>query len=117
MLLQAELKKTKVLLVLNLTGEVEYLPDELGDLVHLRYLGLSRSLIKKLPRTIGNLQNLQTLNADNCSKLFELPIEVLNIKQLRHLLLSHNYQYDGGIRVPRGTGTLVNLHTCYLQPS
>ncbi|KAF2306317.1 hypothetical protein GH714_016415 [Hevea brasiliensis] len=26
----------EVLLVLNLTGEVEYLPDELGDLVHLR---------------------------------------------------------------------------------
>ncbi|XP_058005940.1 disease resistance protein RPM1-like [Hevea brasiliensis] len=118
----AEFNKTKVclqticglqfLLVLDLYGVVEYLPDEVGDLIHLKYLCLSKSNIKKLPPTIANLQKLQTLEVHNCSKLFELPVEILNIKQLRHLLLCDIFEYDCGIRVPMGIGKLENLQTC-----
>ncbi|KAF2312472.1 hypothetical protein GH714_034794 [Hevea brasiliensis] len=99
------------LLVLNLYAAVEYLPDEVGDLVHLKYLLLSNSKMKKLPLTIGNLQKLQTLEVHDCSKQFELAVEILNIKQLRHLLLCDTLRYKGGIRVPMGIGTLVNLQT------
>ncbi|KAF2320546.1 hypothetical protein GH714_028178 [Hevea brasiliensis] len=98
------------LLVLDLWGVIDYLPDEVGDLVQLTYLGLRRTNIKKLPHTIGNLQKLQTLEVESIN-LPQLPIEILNITQLRHLLLN-NCPYYGGIRVPRGIGTLVNLHTC-----
>ncbi|KAG8662850.1 disease resistance protein RPM1 [Manihot esculenta] len=94
------------LLALNLDGGADCLPDELGVLVHLKYLELRNTNIKKLPRTIANLQKLQTLHIVRCSKLFQLPGEILNIKQLRHLLLCDIIEYRGGIRVPRGIGTL-----------
>ncbi|KAJ9159199.1 hypothetical protein P3X46_024721 [Hevea brasiliensis] len=95
------------MLVLDLFGNIDNLPDEVGNLVHFRYLGLSSTNIKKLPNTIGNLQKLQTLELES-TNLHQLPKEILNITQLRHLLLNPY----GGIRVPRGIGTLVNLHTC-----
>ncbi|KAJ9159200.1 hypothetical protein P3X46_024722 [Hevea brasiliensis] len=98
------------MLVLDLWGDIDYLPDEVGDLVHLTYLGLRSTHIKKLPHTIGNLQKLQTLEVE-LTNLHQLPIEILNITQLRHLLLN-NYPSYAGTRVPRGIGTLVNLHTC-----
>jgi len=39
------------LLVLDLRGGIECLPDELGDLIHLRYLGLVGSNLNELPGT------------------------------------------------------------------
>ncbi|KAF2299617.1 hypothetical protein GH714_000140 [Hevea brasiliensis] len=98
------------LLILELHGTVEYLPDEVGDLVHLRYLGLC-SKIKKIPCTIGNLQKLQTLDISCGENLCKLPVEILNIRQLRHLLLKDYLESDGGIRVPRGIGTLIHLQS------
>ncbi|KAG8640117.1 hypothetical protein MANES_13G026200v8 [Manihot esculenta] len=99
------------LLVLDLDGEVEYLPNEVGDLVHLRYLGLVNSELNELPQTLGNLQKLQTLDIRMCGKLHGLPIGVLSIQNLRHLLMSRCIN-DGEIRVPKGIGTLANLYTC-----
>jgi len=98
------------LLVLDLRGGIEYLPDELGDLIHLRYLGLLNSNLDELPGTLGNLKRLQTLDIRWCGKLRKLPIEILHIQQLRHLLMSDSIN-DCEIRVPKGIGTLVNLHT------
>jgi len=98
------------LLVLDLCGLIECLPDELGDLIHLRYLGLLNSNLDELPGTLGNLKRLQTLDIRMCRQLRKLPIEILHIQQLRHLLMSDSIN-DCEIRVPKGIGTLVNLHT------
>ncbi|KAH8495325.1 hypothetical protein H0E87_018491 [Populus deltoides] len=98
------------LLVLDLRGEIECLPDELGDLIHLRYLGLYGSNLNELPGTLGNLKRLQTLDIRWCRQLRKLPIQILHIQQLRHLLMSDSIN-DCEIRVPKGIGTLVNLHT------
>ncbi|KAF2320555.1 hypothetical protein GH714_028244 [Hevea brasiliensis] len=54
-----------VLLVLDLWGVIDYLPDEVGDLVQLTYLGLRRTNIEasayyRVPRGIGTLVNLHT---------------------------------------------------------
>ncbi|KAJ6898238.1 hypothetical protein NC652_024912 [Populus alba x Populus x berolinensis] len=98
------------LLVLDLDGRIERLPDELGDLIHLRYLGLVWSYLDELPGTLGNLKRLQTLDIRRCGELRKLPIQILHIQQLRHLLMSHCVN-DGEIRVPKGIGTLVNLRT------
>nr|TKR66254.1 disease resistance protein RPM1-like [Populus alba] len=98
------------LLVLDLDGRIERLPDELGDLIHLRYLGLVGSELDELPGTLGNLKRLQTLDIRWCRQLRKLPIQILHIQQLRHLLMSDIF-YGGEIRVPKGIGTLVNLHT------
>uniref|UniRef100_A0A2C9UUC8 Disease resistance R13L4/SHOC-2-like LRR domain-containing protein n=1 Tax=Manihot esculenta TaxID=3983 RepID=A0A2C9UUC8_MANES len=93
------------LLVLEIDGHIEYLPDEVADLVRLRYLALFDSNLNKLPQTLGNLQKLQTLDL-MCGNLRELPIEVLTIQNLRHLLMSRS------IRVPKEIGKLTNLYTC-----
>ncbi|XP_061974789.1 putative disease resistance protein At1g58400 [Populus nigra] len=98
------------LLVLDLDGGIECLPDELGDLIHLRYLRLFNSHLDELPGTLGNLKRLQTLDIRMCRQLRKLPIEILHIQQLRHLLMSDGVN-DCEIRVPKGIGTLVNLHT------
>ncbi|KDP29687.1 hypothetical protein JCGZ_18849 [Jatropha curcas] len=88
---------------------IERLPEEVGDLVHLRYLGLTWSNLDELPPTLANLQNLQTLDITGSRWLTKLPIQVLNIQQLRHLIMSHTLN-NGEIRVPSGIGTLKNLH-------
>ncbi|KDP26639.1 hypothetical protein JCGZ_17797 [Jatropha curcas] len=106
----ATICKLQNLLVLNLDGKIEYSPDEVGDLVHLRYLCLENSDLDELPKSLGNLQNLQTLDIRMCGNMQELPIEVLNIQQLRHLLMSKSIN-DGEIRVPKEIGKLVNLIT------
>ncbi|KAG6764720.1 hypothetical protein POTOM_032203 [Populus tomentosa] len=100
----------RFLLVLDLDGKIAYLPEEVGDLIHLRYLGLANSDLDELPRTLGNLQKLQTLDIRMCGNLSKLPIEVLHIQQLRHLLMSKSID-DCEIRVPEGIGKMVNLHT------
>ncbi|XP_037497806.1 disease resistance protein RPM1 [Jatropha curcas] len=77
--------KLQYLLVLSLDGDLgEGLPDEVGDLFNLRYLRLSSLEMDELPQTLGNLQNLQTLDIDNSEE---------------------------GIRVPSGIGTLKSLLT------
>ncbi|KAG5240788.1 disease resistance protein [Salix suchowensis] len=78
----------RFLLVLDLDGKIVYLPDEVGDLIHLRYLGVVNSDLDELPRTL----------------------EVVHIQQLRHLLMSKSIG-DCEIRVPEGIGKMVNLHT------
>ncbi|KAG6759006.1 hypothetical protein POTOM_035470 [Populus tomentosa] len=98
------------LLVLDLDSRIERLPDELGDLIHLRYLGLVGSRLDELPGTLGNLKRLQTLDIRSCGELRKLPIEILHIQQLRHLLMSDSIN-NCEIRVPKGIGALVNLHT------
>ena len=100
----------KFLLVLDMDREIEYLPNEVGDLVHLRYLSLENSDISELPASIGNLKKLQTLNLRMCGDLKKLPNEVLNMQQLRHIEMS-SCNADGEIRVPSGIGMLTNLHT------
>ncbi|CAL4991219.1 unnamed protein product [Urochloa decumbens] len=69
----------------------------LGNLYHLRYLGLRRMGISQVPEEIGNLQFLQTLDVwDN--KISSLPSSVV---QLRNLMCLH---IDRSTRVPNGIG-------------
>lgn len=96
--------------LLDLDGVVEYLPDEVGDLVHLRYLGLANSKLQELPKTLANLQKLQTLDIRFCN-LSVLPMEILNFQQLRHLLMEKEL-LSRAVTIPNGIGKLVNLHTC-----
>ncbi|XP_037497805.1 disease resistance protein RPM1 isoform X3 [Jatropha curcas] len=105
--------KLQYLLVLHLDGRLlERLPDEVGDLFHLRYLGLSSLDMDELPQTLGNLQNLQTLDIITHRKLKELPLQVFNIQQLRHINIRTGYpSTSSGIRVPSGIGTLKSLLT------
>ena len=62
------------------------LPDEVGNLQNLTYLGLNRNLIEELPTSIGNLENLEVLELwDN--ELYSIPDEISNLKKLKTLEL------------------------------
>ncbi|MCD9643743.1 hypothetical protein HAX54_031412 [Datura stramonium] len=80
------------------------LPDAIGQLVHLKFLGLSNTNVFKLPPSIGKLKNLQTLEAligDHCS--CQLPSQVAQLTNLRHLVSRYE--------VPLQLDRLTNLRT------
>lgn len=43
------------------------LPDSIGDMMHLRYLGFDNVDMPALPESIGHLTNLQFLNVKRCA--------------------------------------------------
>ncbi|PIA29329.1 hypothetical protein AQUCO_06100090v1 [Aquilegia coerulea] len=88
---------------------IQTIPDEVGDLIHLRYLSLNKSNIDELPEIVSNLRNLQTLNV-KWSKFQALPSGILNLVQLRHIKMLKHWGVAGVI-VPAGIGGLKNLQT------
>ncbi|KAB1224940.1 putative disease resistance RPP13-like protein 1 [Morella rubra] len=60
-------------------------PDSISELIHLRYLDLSRTLIKRLSESVSTLYNLQTLKLAYCYRLRQLPHGMHNLINLRHL--------------------------------
>ncbi|KAG2671830.1 hypothetical protein I3760_13G012300 [Carya illinoinensis] len=76
----------RCLRVLSLNGyRITKISDSIGDLIHLRYLDLSRTCITNLPESMTTLYNLQTLLLEDCEYLEELPSAFGNLVNLRHL--------------------------------
>ncbi|WP_435413615.1 T9SS type A sorting domain-containing protein, partial [Psychroserpens mesophilus] len=73
----------------NLNGQ---LPDEIGDLIHLRELRVSANpdLTGPIPSSIGNLSELQWLRLQNNGHTGEIPISIGNLSNLNRLYLSFN---------------------------
>ncbi|KAI5336012.1 hypothetical protein L3X38_026146 [Prunus dulcis] len=100
----------KCLRTLNLSfNQIEELPKEIGELIHLRHIDLSfNSILKKLPDTICGLYNLSTLRLVHCTNLTKLPENMGNLINLKHL-----YVEDCGLleSLPKGIGRLTSLQT------
>ncbi|CAH8313418.1 unnamed protein product [Eruca vesicaria subsp. sativa] len=103
--------KLNLLRVLNLGG-LQFvckgsislsLPDVIGELIHLRYLGIAHTGLRCLPATISNLQILQTLDASGYSNKFEQTTDLSNLTSLRHLM----GRFTGKLMI----GKAVNLQT------
>ncbi|XP_034681418.1 disease resistance protein RPP13-like isoform X3 [Vitis riparia] len=92
----------KVLRVLDLEGlEIECLPSIIGELIHLRYLGLRHTGLKMLPSSISNLRSLQTLEINN---LRQVPNVIWKMKNMRYLYIEGQEE-----DVPLQIDTLQNL--------
>jgi disease resistance protein RPM1 len=111
-------RKFKLLKVLDFEdAPIDYLPQEVGNLFHLKNLSLRRTKVKILPKSVGRLQNLQTLNVMETA-MRELPIEILRLYKLRHILaLSHDFEIKSsfhsvrGVKIHEGFGCLKDLQT------
>ncbi|XP_050256413.1 putative disease resistance protein RGA1 [Quercus robur] len=90
--------------VLKLYGDsIKQLPSSVGLLIHLRLLSISSTSIEALPKAITKLYNLQTLRVEGCYNLKELPENLKNLINLRHI-----YFYGQTLK---GLGQLTCLQT------
>lgn len=85
---------------------IEDLPQELGQLKNLEYLGITRNHIKKLPKEIGKLQNLKVLYCSD-NHLKKLPKEIGDLQNLEELFCTGNQL----TKLPSEVGKLQNLRT------
>ncbi|XP_070674094.1 putative disease resistance RPP13-like protein 1 [Malus domestica] len=99
----------KYLRVISLSRyqNINQLPNSIGNHIHLRYIDLSHTTIKRLPDTVCTLYNLQTLLLLGCYSLVKLPADMRKLIHLRHLDI-------GGTRIkkmPVHMGRLKSLRT------
>ncbi|PON38911.1 NB-ARC domain, LRR domain containing protein [Parasponia andersonii] len=78
------------LLVLDLEGVFRsHLPESLGKLKKLTYLGLRRTNLETLPSSMGNLSQLQTLDLKH-TYVWTLSNSTWKLKKFRHLYLNQH---------------------------
>ncbi|KAL7172268.1 hypothetical protein ACSBR2_031875 [Camellia fascicularis] len=89
---------------------VSYLPSEIGSLISLTHLFLDGNNLCMLPDSIGNLTRLIRLGMNNCN-LSHLPSAIWKLNSLAYLYLIRNNLRT----IPNHICKLTNLGTLYLS--
>ncbi|RXI03833.1 hypothetical protein DVH24_038107 [Malus domestica] len=99
----------KYLRVISLSRyqNITHLPDSIGNHIHLRYIDLSYTAIRRLPDTVCTLYNLQTLLLLGCFFLVELPANMGKLIHLRHLDIGGTDIKKMPIKKPENTTAFV----------
>ncbi|KAF7105472.1 hypothetical protein CFC21_106281 [Triticum aestivum] len=80
------IRSSRFLRVIDLHGLLLVgLPDEIGSIIHLRYLGVRNCWLQELPESISKLDNLQTLDVRK-TKVATVTDGLWEISVLRHVL-------------------------------
>ncbi|XP_030932466.1 disease resistance protein RPM1-like [Quercus lobata] len=94
---------------------IDYIPKEVGNLFHLRYLSLRDTKVQTLPKSIGKLHNLKTLDLKG-SLVSELPLEISRLHKLQYLAayiennyIVYNIAHRCAVKIPSGIGCLQSL--------
>ncbi|GKV46856.1 hypothetical protein SLEP1_g53817 [Rubroshorea leprosula] len=100
-------KKSRSLQSLKLAAaDANELKSSLGRLkYYMKFLDISESAIKRLPKSVTKLYNLQTLRFTDCNSLEKLPSGIENLVSLRHIY------FDDERHVPSSIGKLTSLQT------
>ncbi|KAL2945984.1 hypothetical protein AAZX31_U014700 [Glycine max] len=109
------LQNYRLLRVLHFEGDSLYnyvrLTENFGDLSLLTYLSFRNSKIVNLPKSVGVLHNLETLDLRE-SGVRRMPREIYKLKKLRHLLVYDKlFGFLGGLQMEGGIGDLTSLQT------
>ncbi|KAF8394076.1 hypothetical protein HHK36_020280 [Tetracentron sinense] len=91
---------------------IDKLPDELVDLFNLR-LNLRGTQIKELPKSLGRLRNLETLDIRN-TNVESLPSGIVKLQRLRNLITYRSavpttFNFFKGTQAPSDLWKLKNL--------
>ncbi|GLT31973.1 hypothetical protein SLA2020_066700 [Shorea laevis] len=85
--------------------DADPLPSCFGNLKSLRYLDISGTPIRQLPKFITKMYNLQTFRFTNC-KFLKMPL-----KGIGHLVNLRHICFDDEDRMPAHIGKLTSLQT------
>ncbi|KAL6622427.1 hypothetical protein ACP70R_032306 [Stipagrostis hirtigluma subsp. patula] len=98
-------------------SDITEIPESIGSLFNLRYIGLRRTKVKSLPESIKKLSNLQTLDIKQ-TQIEKLPRGIAKVKKLRHLLADRfaderqsEFRYFVGVEAPNGLSDMEELQT------
>ncbi|MCI05259.1 NB-ARC domain disease resistance protein, partial [Trifolium medium] len=99
-------KNYKLLRVLDCeSSSIRKVPENLGNIIHLKYLSLGNFIKCEILQSIGILRNLETLNVSGA--VLELPKEISKLRKLRHLI---GYRLSL-IQLKDGIGEMTSLQT------